>query len=694
MRGLEVPGRSTDLQREDLKKQLFASVDANGDGRLQQDEMRSLADLTGFEGTDEEWKIEYMKLCSEHGIDPQYGIPEDVVMELLEDRSESGCYCTTLELRDLLGDMRGGDVDFADVLGLPLPVEGDFRNASKSSDADPNTSTVYFAGANFRTEEPELRRAFQEAGSIRHFQLFRMGDGRSRGMGRVTFSSPAEAQRAVMALNQQRVDNRTLHVKLDERTSRTEAGGAAQRPEGREQQREGKGQRSADGGRAANHEAKQPVGASPVGKQKVGGFAKAAGKGWDAAGSHPPKGAAAAGSSRAAGGGATGSFRKGGAVHGADWSAAADWGSSWETGWWDDFGEAENDCVFFSGAAFETSSAALQREFQEAGRVVELWIYQFKDGRSRGMGVVQYRSAQEARYAVQIMNGAVIDGREIFVKVYEEAFDGPDDAGHQRGRQGSKRGESYGKGWEVGGSSSSKGAFKGSSKGKTAPSSRIFFSGAPFHLPHSAILDYFAAFGEVRNMKLFHLPGGRSRGMGVCTFASVEAAVWVLQQGISIEGRPLFLKEDTSDGGKAENGRGEPQHGHAPPWEHYSEPPWDPDLAYRGRGPGRPHGEAEWEDTKALRAQVWQFANHEVEDSRKAVFFANVPFGITESHLRRLFQQVGQVRNFQLYTTVEGRSRGMGIVEYATEASAKRAYHELHGEKVSGRPIIVDCYKP
>merc|ERR1719346_342127 len=51
-------------------------------------------------------------------------------------------------------------------------------------------------------------------------------------------------------------------------------------------------------------------------------------------------------------------------------------------------------------------------------------------------------------------------------------------------------------------------------------------------------------------------------------------------------------------------------------------------------------------------------------DPAKAVFFANVPFGTTESFLRGKFETVGPVKNIKLFTTSDGRSRGMGVVEY------------------------------
>jgi len=826
---------------------LFANVDANGDGKLHKEEMRSLADLVGFEGSDEEWTEEYEKLCSEHGVVPAHGIPEHIVMQLLEDRSESGCYCTTEELHALLGDLQGEDGDVS--TRLPSP-DADSRPSAKANAQERvlSSCTVFFASANFDTEAEVLRSTFEEAGNILDFRLFRMPDGRSRGMGRVKFSTPEEARKAVLVLNQQMVDGRKLVVKVDNKGDDDGAAGG----------RRGRGSGSAKGARsrAANNGAQPGVGKSSPNKIFAGGRAAAAvGPAADAGprigaaigsraaaasavgsrapdyhtlppssapvvGKGPPVGsrAAADGGKDPLGGkalwgkGTSGQgCMRGGSAPGQEPGAYERGPNHWE-------GPEQvhgNNTVFFTGASFETPAASLRRRFEEIGKVDQFWLFTLKDGRSRGMGVVQYSTAKEARHAVKMIDGTMVGGRELLVKVdnvgvlqaaeEDENFDdGLLGKGAMRDVAGShwdgagayeqpwntfwKGGKDSisGKGWDFGGggSSSSKGhSSKGGGRkvgfGGLVGSDRVLFFGAPANLSYDVLRDYFSHVGEVRFFSLFRLPDGRSRGKGVCTFASPDVAAWALRQGVIIEGRPLYLQEDTSqttEGGKGSELRGkglatfggkQGKGQRAPAYEDYSEAYgyFDDDYPCRDSFEGWAQGEGAYDDgypgpyddggfrgsyggaypsshSSAPRGRSGSVvsgvpagdpvmdrnkgayddgyrcsyggaypSSHSggargcagaaasgapddpVTDTNKAVYFANVPFGTTESHLRKMFASVGQIKTFQLYTTQDGRSRGMGFVEYTTEASAERAYYELHATEVSGRSIIVDAYR-
>lgn len=91
----------------------------------------------------------------------------------------------------------------------------------------------------------------------------------------------------------------------------------------------------------------------------------------------------------------------------------------------------------------------------------------------------------------------------------------------------------------------------------------------------------------------------------------------------------------------------------------------------------------------------WREESSSVQDidPKKSVFFSNVPFKTTETHLRGLFESVGSVKRLNLYTTPDGKSRGMGVVEYNTQKAAIRAYNDLHKKMVSGRYINVEEYR-
>jgi len=88
-------------QRLKLKKRVFRGCDKDGDGYLDKDEMLSLAVLTGFEGSDESWAVEYSRLCRECNADRNIGIAQGTLLALLDDQSESGFFCTDKQLEEM-----------------------------------------------------------------------------------------------------------------------------------------------------------------------------------------------------------------------------------------------------------------------------------------------------------------------------------------------------------------------------------------------------------------------------------------------------------------------------------------------------------------------------------------------------------------------------------------------------------------
>lgn len=98
------PSRGTDKctsmdGRVKLLQSAFRACDHDGDGRLACAEFRPIATATGYDGSSEEWAIEYGDLCSEHSISLEEGIRFDQFVKLLNDKSQRGCYCTDEEIK-------------------------------------------------------------------------------------------------------------------------------------------------------------------------------------------------------------------------------------------------------------------------------------------------------------------------------------------------------------------------------------------------------------------------------------------------------------------------------------------------------------------------------------------------------------------------------------------------------------------
>lgn len=72
--------------------------------------------------------------------------------------------------------------------------------------------------------------------------------------------------------------------------------------------------------------------------------------------------------------------------------------------------------LFVGSLAWATTSDALKAAFEKAGKVTEANVVMDKmTGRSRGFGFVTMESDDDAKSAIDQLNGTDLDGRKIFV---------------------------------------------------------------------------------------------------------------------------------------------------------------------------------------------------------------------------------------------------------------------------------------
>ncbi len=72
--------------------------------------------------------------------------------------------------------------------------------------------------------------------------------------------------------------------------------------------------------------------------------------------------------------------------------------------------------LFVGGLAWATTAETLQAAFQAFGPVTEATVVSDREtGRSRGFGFVAFENADDGKKAMEAMEGAVLDGRNIRV---------------------------------------------------------------------------------------------------------------------------------------------------------------------------------------------------------------------------------------------------------------------------------------
>jgi len=77
------------------------------------------------------------------------------------------------------------------------------------------------------------------------------------------------------------------------------------------------------------------------------------------------------------------------------------------------------------------------------------------------------------------------------------------------------------------------------------------------------------------------------------------------------------------------------------------------------------------------------------------LFVAGLPFTMTDNDLRDMFTQYGTVVSTQVVIDRDnGRSKGFGFVELATESEGQAAIAGLDKKDMDGRPLTVSVARP
>lgn len=96
----------TARRRGKLIRDVFKACDNDEDGHLNSEDLRRFAVHTGFDGGDSEWTQEYKVLCEDRACDPGTGFTCEKFIELLNDSSDLGCFCTDDELQTMLSKLK------------------------------------------------------------------------------------------------------------------------------------------------------------------------------------------------------------------------------------------------------------------------------------------------------------------------------------------------------------------------------------------------------------------------------------------------------------------------------------------------------------------------------------------------------------------------------------------------------------
>lgn len=74
-----------------------------------------------------------------------------------------------------------------------------------------------------------------------------------------------------------------------------------------------------------------------------------------------------------------------------------------------------NKKLYVGNLLFEVNENDLKDLFSQAGKVVSSTVIRFHDGKSKGFGFVEMENEEEAKKAIEVLNGQDFKGRKLVV---------------------------------------------------------------------------------------------------------------------------------------------------------------------------------------------------------------------------------------------------------------------------------------
>lgn len=222
--------------------------------------------------------------------------------------------------------------------------------------------------------------------------------------------------------------------------------------------------------------------------------------------------------------------------------------------------------VYVGNLSYKTSWQDLKDFFRETGNVVFSDVMREADGKkSKGCGIVEFETAEEAAAAINTMNDQELDGRQIFVREDREDRDliGYNNNDHLTGGRGGRGGMGRrvhpfetthkARGGRVGNSvKRSRGALGmpggGGGSAGLVVGRRVYVSNLPWSVTWQELKDHFRGAGSVRYADVMR-DGERSKGCGIVEYDSPAEALHAIStlSNSTLDGRVITVREDRED---------------------------------------------------------------------------------------------------------------------------------------------------
>ncbi|KAM0755102.1 RNA-binding domain-containing protein [Meredithblackwellia eburnea MCA 4105] len=338
------------------------------------------------------------------------------------------------------------------------------------------------------------------------------------------------------------------------------------------------------------------------------------------------------------------------------------------------------------------------------------------NGMSKGCGVVEYSTPDEAQKAIRELNDQTLLGRPLFIREDREddarygsaaisgraGYTGPGAFMGARGGFAGRGGFGGGYGGNFGG-----GGFQQQGSGR-----HLFISGLPFNVGWQDLKDLFRAAGSIirADVKIGH--DGNPTGTGTVVYESQQDAqnAIAMYNGFEFQGNILEVREDRfapgsggrggfgggfggrggfggGFGGRGGFGGGFGGHGmYGNGAADYSQMTA---AGFGGFGAGAGgFGGAPFAPRAAFAGAGGAFGGPVAAPSTQ-IYVRNLPWSTSNEDLVELFQTTGTVQEAEVLFE-NGRSKGAGIVQFGSIEEAETAIAKFQSYSYGGRPLLLE----
>ena len=174
--------------------------------------------------------------------------------------------------------------------------------------------------------------------------------------------------------------------------------------------------------------------------------------------------------------------------------------------------------VYVGNLAWSVTWRELKEHMKSQGGVVtRADVLQSHDGRSKGCGIVEFATPEDAANAVENLNNTELMGRQIFVREDRETAGG-----------GSREVED------------------------AEQSKRVYVGNLSWDVAWQDLKDHMRTVGDVQYAEVMTDHDGRSKGCGIVEFTTAEGAKEAIEKltDTELKGRMIFVREDREQADK------------------------------------------------------------------------------------------------------------------------------------------------